>query len=87
MAAPPLGARLQWNLRLDAAAIKAGAQIVRNLNPLRHDQAIGPYTSGLLAGLVSTGFGSSNTCMGMLGSTITCGPAASPRLYTRRPSR
>ena len=69
MAAPPLGARLQRDLRLDAAAIKAGAHMVGDLNPLHHDEAFaaasrygeliasGAYTSGLLAGLLSVGFG------------------------------
>ena len=70
MAAPPLGARLQRDLRLDAAAIKAGAHMVGDLNPLHPDEAFaaasrfgeliasGAYTSGLLAGLLSIGFGS-----------------------------
>ena len=69
MAAPPLGATLQRELRLDAAAIKAGAELVGDFNPLHHDEAFaaasrygeliasGAYTSGLLAGLLSIGFG------------------------------
>ena len=54
---------------LDAAAIRAGAHSVGDLNPLHHDEvfarksrygeliASGAYTSGLLAGLLSIGFG------------------------------
>ncbi len=68
MAAPPVGARLERNLLLDAAAIRAGAHMVGDLNPLHHDEAFaaasrygeliasGAYTSGLLAGLLSIGF-------------------------------
>ena len=68
MAAPPVGARLERDLLLDAAAIKAGAHMVGDLNPLHHDEAFaaasrygeliasGAYTSGLLAGLLSIGF-------------------------------
>ena len=68
MAAPPLGARLQRNLQLDAAAIRAGAAAVGDLNPLHHDEAVaaasrygeliasGAYTSALLAGLLSARF-------------------------------
>ena len=69
MAAPPVGARLERDLLLDAAAIRAGALMVGDHNPLHHDEAFaaasrygeliasGAYTSGLLAGLLSIGFG------------------------------
>ena len=72
MAAPPLGARIERKLRLDAAAIRAGALAVGDLNPLHHDDAVadasrfgeliasGAYTSGLLAGMLSAGFGDEN---------------------------
>ncbi len=68
MAAPPLGARLQRDLLLDAAAIRAGAEAVGDMNPLHHDEtaaaasrygeliASGAYTAALLAGLLSSGF-------------------------------
>ena len=69
MAAPPVGARLTRELRLDAAAIRRTAASVGDLNPLHHDAEVaaasrfgeliasGAYTSGLLAGLLSEGFG------------------------------
>ncbi len=40
MAAPPVGARVERPLLLDAAAIKAGALAVGDLNPLHHDDAV-----------------------------------------------
>ena len=69
MAAPPVGARVERVLRLDAAAIKAGARAVGDMNPLHHDDAAaaasrfgeliasGAHTSALLAGMLSLGFG------------------------------
>lgn len=69
MAAPPVGARLTRELRLDADAIRATALQVGDLNPLHHSAefaaasrfgeliASGAYTSGLLAGILSEGFG------------------------------
>ena len=69
MAAPPVGARVERALRLDAAAIKAGALAVGDMNPLHHDDAVavasrfgeliasGAHTSALLAGMLSLGFG------------------------------
>ena len=69
MSAPPVGARLSRELRLDAAAIRATALLVGDLNPLHHSAefaaasrfgeliASGAYTSALLAGLLSEGFG------------------------------
>ena len=69
MPAPPVGARLERDLVLNAAAIRAGAHSVGDLNPLHHDEvfaaksrygeliASGAYTSGILAGLLSIGFG------------------------------
>lgn len=69
MAAPPVGARLSREIRLDAAAIRTTALHVGDLNPLHHSVefaaasrfgeliASGAYTSGLLAGLLSEGFG------------------------------
>ncbi len=68
MAAPPLGARIGRALCLDAAAIKAGALMVGDMNPLHHDDAVaaasrfgeliasGAHTSALLAGLLGGGF-------------------------------
>ena len=72
MAAPPIGARMSRDLRLDADAIRAGALQVGDKNPLHHDAAFaaasrygeliasGAYTSALLAGLLSEGFGDEN---------------------------
>lgn len=69
MAAPPVGSRMSRELRLDADAIRATALQVRDQNPLHHSAefagasrfgeliASGAYTSGLLAGLLSEGFG------------------------------
>ncbi len=69
MAAPPVGARIERALKLDAAAIKAGALMVGDTNPLHHDEAVaaasrfgeliasGAYTAALLAGMLSNGFG------------------------------
>lgn len=69
MAAPPVGARLSREICLDAAAIRATALHVGDTNPLHHSAdfaaasrfgeliASGAYTSGLLAGLLSEGFG------------------------------
>jgi len=69
VAAPPVGARLSRELRLDAAAIRTTALQVGDLNPLHHSAefaaasrfgeliASGAYTSALLAGLLSEGFG------------------------------
>ncbi len=69
MSLPPVGARMSHELRLDAPAIKAGALLVGDFNPLHHDEAFaarsryggliasGAHTSALLAGLVSRGYG------------------------------
>jgi acyl dehydratase len=69
VAAPPLGARLEQPLLLDAAAIKAGARLVGDMNPLHHDEAVaaasrygeliasGAHTAALLAGMLGSGFG------------------------------
>lgn len=69
MAAPPVGARLSREICFDAAAIRATALHVGDKNPLHHSDDIaagsrfgeliasGAYTSGLLAGLLSEGFG------------------------------
>ena len=69
MAAPPVGARLFCELRLDADAIRATALSVGDHNPLHHSDAVaarsrfgeliasGAYMSGRLAGLLSEGFG------------------------------
>ncbi|GEM_PF-5495371 len=69
MSAPPVGARLVKEIRFDAEAIRATALHVGDKNPLHHDDdvaassrfgeliASGAYTSGLLAGLLSEGFG------------------------------
>ena len=69
MAAPPIGSRLERDFRLDAAAIKAGATMVGDMNPLHHDDAMaaasrygeliasGAHTSALLAGMLGGGFG------------------------------
>ena len=63
--APPVGTWLHRDLLLDAAAIGAGASLVRDRNPLHHDAAFaattrfggliasGAHTSALLAGLIS----------------------------------
>ena len=80
MAAPPLGARLQRDLLLDAVAIRSGAEAVGDLNPLHHDEtaaaasrygeliASGAYTAALLAGLLSNGFeGQANDGSGQVG--------------------
>ena len=69
MAAPTLGARLSREFCFDAASIRATALHVGDKNPLHHSDdfaagsrfgeliASGAYTSGLLAGLLSEGFG------------------------------
>ena len=69
MAAPPVGARVERELRLGAAAIRAGATMVGDMNPLHHDEAVaaasrfgeliasGAHTSALLAGMLGSGFG------------------------------
>ena len=69
MAAPPVGARIERELLLDAEAIRAGARLVGDLNPLHHDDAVaaasrfgeliasGAHTSALLAGMLGSGFG------------------------------
>ena len=69
MAAPAVGSRTSRELRLDAEAIKATALQVGDRNKLHHSDAFaaasrfgeliasGAYTSGLLAGLLSEGFG------------------------------
>ncbi len=68
MAAPPVGARMAQDLLLDAEAIRAGARLVGDRNPLHHDEvfaaasrfgeliASGAHTAALLAGIVSNGF-------------------------------
>lgn len=96
MAAPPVGARLERDLLLDAAAIKAGAHVVGDLNPLHHDDAFaaasrygeliasGAYISGLLAGLLSIGFeGATEHENGHVGVDYQlrfCGPVRVDRL-------
>jgi acyl dehydratase len=69
MAAPLTGARMERDLLLDAEAIRAGARLVGDMNPLHHDEAFaarsrfgeliasGAHTSALLAGMLSNGFG------------------------------
>ncbi len=69
MAAPPLGAHFSREISFDAATIRATASHVGDKNPLHHSDAVaaasrfgeliasGAYTSGLLAGLLSEGFG------------------------------
>ena len=69
MAAPPVGARVERELRLGAAAIRAGATMVGDMNPLHHDEAVaaasrfgeliasGAHVSALLAGMLGSGFG------------------------------
>ena len=68
MAAPPIGARMERDLLLDADAIRAGARLVGDMTPLHHDPpfaaasrygemiASGAHTSALLAGILSNGF-------------------------------
>ena len=70
-APPPVGACFTLPLVLDAAAIKAGATLIGDFNPLHHDEAFaaasrygeliasGAHTAALLAGAVSRGFGAS----------------------------
>lgn len=65
MAAPPVGTRITQDLLLDADAIRAGARLVGDFNPLHHDAALaattrfggliasGAHSSALLAGIVS----------------------------------
>ena len=69
MAAPPVGARIERPLLLDAAAIKTGAAMVGDFNPLHHDDGVaaasrfgeliasGAHTAALLAGMLGGGFG------------------------------
>jgi 3-hydroxybutyryl-CoA dehydratase len=69
VAAPPVGATLTGDLLLDAEAIRAGATLVGDFNPLHHDAefaaksryggliASGAHTSAVLAGLVGRQFG------------------------------
>lgn len=69
MTAPAVGARLTADLLLDAAAIRAGATLIGDANPLHHDAAFaaasryggliasGAHTAALLAGLVGRQFG------------------------------
>jgi acyl dehydratase len=69
MSAPPVGARLTSDLLLDADAIRAGATLVGDANPLHHDAefaeksryggliASGAHTAAVLAGLVGRQFG------------------------------
>ena len=68
MAPPPIGARLSRDLLLDEAAIRAGATLVGDENPLHHDAdfaaasryggliASGAHTAALLAGMLGSGF-------------------------------
>lgn len=63
-----VGARTQHWLTLDVDAIRAGATLVGDFNPLHHDEAFaattrfgglfasGAHTSALLAGMVSKGW-------------------------------
>jgi acyl dehydratase len=67
--APEVGAVIERDLVLDEAAIRAGALAVGDLNPLHHDSAFaaasrygaliasGAHMAGLLAGMISAGFG------------------------------
>lgn len=69
MSVPEVGDRTELELSLDAATISAGAHLVGDHNPLHHDETVaassrfgsiiasGAYTSALLAGLATRGFG------------------------------
>ena len=81
MTVPRAGDRIEQEMSLDVATIRAGARLVGDQNPLHHDEAIaaasrfgeliasGAHTSALLAGLVSQGFGPATQddrgCVGM----------------------
>lgn len=66
--APAIGASVEQHLTLDATAIRAGASLIGDSNPLHHDAefaatsrfgeliASGAHTAGLLAGMPSKGF-------------------------------
>lgn len=65
-----VGARTEHWLTLDADAVRAGATLVGDFNPLHHDEAFaattrfgglfasGAHTSALLAGVISQGWSS-----------------------------
>jgi len=65
MTAPPVGTRLARDLLLDADAVRDGARLVGDLNPLHHDAAYaaasrfggliasGAHTAAVLAGVIS----------------------------------
>ncbi len=69
MPIPDIGAHVERDLVLDPAAIRAGAELVGDANPLHHDEAFaarsryggliasGAHTAALLAGLATRGFG------------------------------
>ena len=68
MAAFAVGTRIEQELTLDEAAIRAGARLVGDMNPLHHDAAFaaasrfggliasGAHTAALLSGFAATGF-------------------------------
>jgi acyl dehydratase len=70
---PPVGARIAHDLLLDAAAIKAGARAIGDMNPLHHDEAFaaasrfgeliasGAHTGALLVGMLGSAFGNDST--------------------------
>jgi len=65
---PPVGARVERPLLLDAAAIKSGALLVGDLNPLHHDEAFA--TASRYGGLIASGAHTAALLVGMLGSSF-----------------
>jgi 3-hydroxybutyryl-CoA dehydratase len=73
MGPPGIGDRAEQPLLLDAAAIRSGARLVGDMNPLHHDEAFarrsrfagliasGAHTAALLVGMLGQHFGNDST--------------------------
>lgn len=68
VAVPPVGTRIEQGLMLDEAAIRAGATLIGDLNPLHHDAAYAASTR--FGGLIASGAHTAALLAGMIGARL-----------------